>query len=173
MTRYPSTHIYDHARGEGWILTATADVDEWEKTSRGHIVPLVLYYTDEQTIETHEVRNENGSPLGTFMRQYLDIGAKLGSYPGASPEPYVEYSEQPRAVRMQRHASDIWRTLNGATGLSETMCVRAAEEFGSTWDEKTADDWQERVKMVGEGRANAIEYEMKREGLIDSMIATR
>lgn len=159
---YPSTHVYDHARGDGWILTSTAPVDEWGRTERGHIVPLVLYYTDEQRIETHEVRNERHSGMDTFFTQYLDIGAQLGSYPGASPEANVEYADQGRKVRMQRHAPDIYEAAKRARGMSETIAVRAAEEFGSTWAEKDADEWQSRVKMVGEGRANRIANAIKR-----------
>jgi len=159
---HPSNYIYNHARGEGWILTSPAPVDEWEKTDRGHIVPLVLYYTDEQRIETHDVRNEPHSGMDTFFTQYLDIGGKLGSYPGANPEANTEYAEQGRKVRMQRHAPDIYEAGKRARGMSETIALRAAEEFGSTWAEKDADEWQSRVQMVGEGRANRIANEIKR-----------
>jgi hypothetical protein len=162
--------IYNHARGDGWILTAQG---EMTAIDNGHRIELVLYYTDDQTIETHEVRNTRHTHgVDSFLSGYLDIGGKLGSYPGASPEPNTEYSEQPRAVRMQRHATDIYATLGNATGLSETMAVRAAEEFGSTWREKRAEDWAKRVKQCGEGTANSIEMEMKRRGIIESNIAT-
>jgi hypothetical protein len=47
------------------------------------------------------------------------------------------------------------------------MAVRAAEEFGAAWDEKTADDWADRVKQCGDGTANSIELKMKQRGLIE------
>lgn len=160
--------IYNHARGDGWILTAQ---DGLESIPNGHRITLVLYYTDEQKIETHEVRNtKHTHGVDSFLSGYLDIGGKLGSYPGASPEANTDYADQPRAVRMQRHATDIYGTIGNATGLSETMAVRAAEEFGSKWDEKRAEDWADRVKQCGEGTANSVEMQMKRRGLIDSPI---
>jgi len=148
--------IRDHARGDGWILTSTAPIDAWEKVHDGHIVPLTLYYTAEQRIEVHNVRNTKHSPLSRFANQYLDFGAKLGEYPGTSPKHDTEYSEQPRAIRMQRHAPDIYDALGHVRGVSEVICLRAAEEFGSTWAEKGEAEWFDRVKMVGEGRAERI-----------------
>jgi hypothetical protein len=167
MARYPSTHIYDYHRGDGWILAASANVDQWEEIYNGHCIPIALYYTDEQRVETHDIHNTKYTPTSAFFRQFMDIGAKLGSYPGASPEINTDYEDQPRAVRMQRHATDIYRTLGNAKGLSETMAVRAAEEFGAAWDEKTADDWADRVKQCGDGTANSIELKMKQRGLIE------
>lgn len=155
--------IYNHARGDGWILTAQ---DGMESIPNGHRITIVLYYTDEQRIETHEVRNtKHTHGVDSFLSGYLDIGGKLGSYPGAKPKAHTEYSEQPRAVRMQRHATDIYSAIGNAKGLSETMAVRAAEAFGSTWDEKDADAWADRVKQCGPGTANSIELEMKRRGV--------
>jgi hypothetical protein len=148
--------IYDHARGDGWILSSTASVDDWEQIRSGHKVPLALYYTAEQRVEMHNVRNTSRSPLSTFYDQYLDIGAQLGSYEGTRVEAYVDYADQPRAVRMQRHAPDIYEAAKGARGMSQTIALRAAEAFGSTWREKGRDEWQERVQMVGEGRADRI-----------------
>lgn len=146
--------IYDHARGDGWILTAQ---DGLEPISGGHRITLVLYYTDEKRIETHEVRNtKHTHGVDSFLCGYLDIGAKLGPYEGAKPEADTEYAEQPRAVRMQRHATDLYSALGHARGLSETLAVKAAEEFGSTWAEKGKQDWQERVRGVGDGRATRI-----------------
>jgi hypothetical protein len=154
--KYPLTHIYDHARGDGWILTASAPTAEWERIPNGHRLELVLYYTDEQCIETHEVRNTKHSSASTFIDQYLDIGAKLGSYPGSSPQVGVDYEDQPRAVRMQRHATDIYQAAEEARGMSPTIALRAAEAFGSTWRDKRALAWEERVDKVGTGRASRI-----------------
>lgn len=153
---YAMPTIYNHARGDGWILTSTAPVDEWEKTHGGHRVPIALYYTHDQRVEMHMGTNRNGSPLSTFYSQYLDIGAKLGPYEGTFVEVSVDYDDQPRAVRMQRHAPDIYQALGGARGFSETMAVRAAETFGSRWRGKHhPDDWQ-RIDGIGEGRASSI-----------------
>lgn len=163
--------IYDYARGDGWILTANGGM---EKIEDGHRITVVLYYTDEQKVETHEVHNtQHTHGVDSFLRGYLDIGAELGSYEGANPEPNTDFEDQPRAVRMQRHATDIYRAVGNATGVSETMAVRAAEEFGSTWDEKRGEDWAERVHQCGEGTAEAIDYELQREGLVESPLATR
>lgn len=146
--RKPSTHAYDYARGDGWILTT---IDGREGFGRNDLADLVLYYTDEERIETHQTRN-----VDTTLSQLLDIGAQLGSYPGASPKADIEFSDQPRAVRMQRHATDIYRATKNARGMSPTIAIRAAEEFGSAWREKGAADWMDRVKMVGSGRAARI-----------------
>lgn len=115
-----------------------------------------MYYTDEQCIETHELRNQKRSPASTFINQYLDIGAKLGSYPGANPQVGVVYEAQPRAVRMQRHAPDIYHAAEGARGMSPTIALRAAETFGSMWRNKGALAWKERIDKVGTGRASRI-----------------
>lgn len=144
--------IYDYARGDGWILTAQGD---HEDTPLGIEFEVVLYYTDKQRVRTECVRN-----IDTLLQQLLDVGAKLGPYEGASPEPYTEYDEQSRAVRMQRHATDIYEAAKGARGMSPTIAVRAAEKFGSTWAEKGAADWMDRVKGVGSGRAARIVAEL-------------
>jgi hypothetical protein len=147
--------IYDHARGDGWILTAYGDK---EKIPDGHRIELVLYYTDEERVETHTVRNTRHTHgVDSFFRGFLDIGAVLGYYESnQKPEPNTEFSEQPQGVRMQRHATDIYATLGEARGFSETMAVQAAEEFGSTWDEKGAEEWEERIPNVGATRSKAI-----------------
>jgi hypothetical protein len=155
--------IYDHARGDGWILSTSAPLDEWEEIHNGHRVPVALYYTAEQRVEMHDVRNTSHSPLDTFYDQYLDIGAELGTYEGTRVEAGVDYADQPRAVRMQRHAPDIYEAAKHARGMSETIALRAAEEFGSTWREKGSEEWQDRVQMVGEGRAHRIANAIKRE----------
>lgn len=153
MPRQPKSAntIYDHARGDGWILTAQGDLDPIDG---GHRIEIVLYYTDEQKVITEEVKNtRHHHGVDGFFRQFLDIGAELGPYEGAKPEPNTDYADQPRAVRMQRHATDIYDVLGHVRGMSPTIAVRAAEEFGSTWAEKEQDDWHSRVKSVGEGRA--------------------
>lgn len=158
--------IYRNPNGDGWILTAMGD---HESVSGGHRFPLVFYYINgadasECEVVTDKVinrRNVNG--VDRALRSYC--GAKLAPYEGTKPEADTRFEDQPRAVRMQRHAVDIYRTLGNARGLSETLCVRAAEEFGSTWREKDRDDWQSRVQGVGEGRANSIVLEAERRGL--------
>lgn len=150
--------IYDNARGDGWILTASGKM---ESVDGGHEIEVILYYTDQQRVETYSVTSRaRSNGVDRLLRSNLDVGAKLGSYPGTKPEAWTDYEDQPRAVRMQRHATDIYDALGRARGLSETLAVRAAEEFGSKWSEKDADEWQERVRMVGEGRAQRITDEL-------------
>lgn len=156
MGQYSLTHIYDYARGDGWILTASAPTPEWDRLPNGHRLELAVYYTDEECVKTHALRNTKYSSATTFIDQYLDIGAKLGSYPGADPQTRVDYADQPRAVRMQRHAPDIYQAAKSARGMSPTIAVRAAETFGSTWRDKDALTWKERVDKVGTGRAGRI-----------------
>lgn len=137
-----------------------------EQVSGGHRFELVFYYINgadasECEITTDKVINRkrvNG--VDRALRSYC--GAILAPYEGTKPDAGVPFEDQPRAVRMQRHAVDIYRTLGNAKGLSETLCVRAAQEFGSTWREKDRDDWQNRVKGVGEGRANSIVLEAEK-----------
>ena len=142
--------IYDHARGDGWILTAQGDSEMNDFDER--VFQLVLYYTDEQRVETVETTD-----IDYYLRQYLDVGAQLGSYEAEHrPEADVRYDDQHRGVRMQRHAPDIMDEAGHARGLSPTIAVRAAEQFGSTWREKSKDEWQDRVRTVGAGRAERI-----------------
>lgn len=157
--------IYRQRDGDGWILTA---MDGREQISGGHRFTLVFYYINgadasEAEVVTDRVRNtKHTHGVDRALRSYC--GAKLGAYEGKRPVA-DDYAEQPRAVRMQRHAVDIYEALGNAKGLSETLCVRAAQEFGSTWREKDRDDWQNRVKGVGEGRANSIVLEAERRGI--------
>ena len=155
----PTNTIYNHVRGDGWILVGQG---VHEVTDDGIKITLVLYYTDEKYIETHEVLNsKHNHGVDSLLRCYLDIGAKLGPYEGARPEGNTNYHKQSRAVRMQRHATDIYDTLGHVRGLSETTAVRAAETFGSSWDSKTdPSSWIRRVDSVGEVRAKRITNEL-------------
>lgn len=154
--RKGSHTAYNYARGDGWILVAN-DHDQRAEVPGGHEHALVLYYADEQVVETHRVKNAHGRDgVDSFLRSFLDIGGKVGEYPGASPTADLVYEDQPRAVRMQRHATDIYRATEGARGMSPTIAIRAAETFGSKWAEKDADEWADRVQYVGEGRAERI-----------------
>jgi hypothetical protein len=162
MARYPLTYAYDYARGDGWILTASEPLDDWEECPGGHRIEVALYFTDDERIETTTVTNAHGSPAGSSLRQNLDIGAKLCEYPGANAEAGVPFEDQPREVRMQRHAPDIYAAAEDARGMSHAIALRAASEFGATWAEKSAAEWESRVQMVGSGRASTIANEIKR-----------
>lgn len=146
--------IYDAARGDGWVLTAYGGR---EHIDGGHRIEVILYFTGDQRVETERVRNtRHHHGVDVLLRQDLNIGAKLGPYEGARPEANVAYEDQPRAVRMQRHAHEIYEALGHARGMSPTIAVKAAETFGSTWAEKGADEWQDRISGVGAGRAERI-----------------
>lgn len=154
MARRSANTIYDHARGDGWILTAQDGIEE---IPEGHEITLVLYYTGEERIETHTVRNtRHTSGVDSFLSGYLDVGANLGPYAGTKPEGDTEFDDQPQSVRMQRHAHEIYDALGHARGFSETLAVKAAQEFGSTWDEKDAEEWEERIDGIGPTRAKSI-----------------
>lgn len=156
--------IYNYARGDGWILTA---LDGYKTITNGHEYNLVLYYTDEPMVETHTVRNTtHHHGVDSFLSQYLDIGGTLGAYAGEKPAANVAFDGQPTLVQAQQHATDIYSALGNARGLSETMAVRAAEQFGDEWDQKTADDWKAHVKQCGAGTASNIEREAKRHGIL-------
>lgn len=119
---------------------------------------LVFYHingADDAHVETNKVRN-TGRTDGVDRLHRSRCAGKIGEYEGSNPEPNTPFEDQPRAVRMQRHAVDIYERLGHVRGVSATICVRAAETFGSKWDEKDADAWQDRVQSVGEGRAQRI-----------------
>jgi hypothetical protein len=139
--------IYRDPRGDGWVLThSSADVET-------HRAALTFY-----TVGTHEnkVETQNVPIRRVDATLRARCGAKLAAYEGTYPEPETRFEDQPRAVKRQQHAYDIYQALGHVRGLSETLCVRAAEEFGSTWADKSADDWEARVRGIGAGRASNI-----------------
>lgn len=147
----PATGIYRYRRGEGWIIVDVTTKDEPDYDIR---FTMTLYFIggDEPRVETYNARN----PI-TSVRQMLDIGGRIGNNEAKTKaKPSVEYAEQPRPVRMQRHAVDIYDALENTRGVSPTLALRAAEQFGSRWAEKKGDEWQERVQGIGKGRADRI-----------------
>lgn len=159
--------IYDHARGAGWILAASARIREADEDSlAAHKIDLVLYYTGDMNVETHGIKlGPHSNGVDGFLRGYLDIGTALGAYEGTHVKPNRVYGKQQKAVRRQRHAPDIFAALSSATGFSPTMAVRAAEAWGSQWTDKTsADDWTE-LRGIGEQRGHEIERAIGRADL--------
>lgn len=149
----PSRSIYRSS--DGWILSA---IGEMERISDGHVIEVVLYHIErdgDTHITTTKVRNTSRSD-GVDRLHRTRCGGKIGEYEGSNPEPNTRFEDQPRAVRMQRHAIDIYDRLGDVRGVSPTICVRAAETFGSTWAAKDAAAWQNRVRSVGAGRAERI-----------------
>lgn len=152
-TKQRSTYtIYEHPRMDGWVLTSTADTD----VDRHRATVVSYFIGSEYAVVTDELPF---SRIDGYLRQY---GAIVGAYEGPRPEPNVASHDQPRAVRMQRHGYPLYQALGHARGLSPTLAVKAAETFGSTWDEKTeAADW-ERVDGIGSGRADSIAEAVRR-----------
>lgn len=158
---YRARHIYEHTETDGWLLVGHGGVESIEG---GHRITLTFYDTEREHVATRVVTNMggNGNSVDRFLRHTKERGAKLGPYEGEQPETDTRFAEQPRAVRMQRHAPDIYDALGHVRGMSPAMALRAAEAFGSTWAEKTdAETWQERVQSCGEGRSKRFANALK------------
>lgn len=151
--------IYRTSESE-WALTRyTRDVSS-DDPEHGWLVTMTIGAGGSAKIDTTRIRS-----FRTLRHKLNRFPAKIGPYNGKSPKPNIAFEEQPRAVRMQRHAWDLYDTLGRARGLSESRAIVAAQTFGSTWrDKDSVSDWQ-RVDGIGAGRAEKIVAEGERVGL--------
>jgi hypothetical protein len=154
MARKQSTAAFNYARGDGWILTNQTNRQKSDHPHHPYEWDVVLYYIGGGDLEDCHVETHEGiTDPGRFMGSYLDVGGKRGENVGERAEPNTPVREQPRAVRMKRHAVDIYDELGDVRGMSPTIALRAALTFGSKWGEKDNRAAWKGVDMVGEGRA--------------------
>lgn len=158
MTRKKSHGVYNHARGDGWIVSTLGERRENERGVEPYVWEHVLYYIGSSDLEDCKVVTKEVSNPGRFLASYLDVGGRMGSYT-PDVEPNTDVRDQPRHVRMARHAVDIYTELGHVRGMSPNIAMRAAEHFGSRWDETSTDDWLD-VQSVGDGRAARFANEL-------------